>query len=275
MTSLLRWYLLYVVVGIALGAGTADADPTAKYKFEQPRNPAALALLKAGNREFDAGHWAIAAERYKAGQDEEDASVFDFNLGQCARMMGDAHAALAAYQRFLDRGRPTGDVLESVQSFVAQLRAQLAQQEQTKAMPPTGAEPGQASTPSPDRTAAAPAPAQGSEPVAASPSGWRYLGVGLGVAGLLGGGVTAYLVVDAHSASVDADDVSRSMADRTAAQHRANSRSTQAIIVGVGSGVALAMGVVTLWILPARYGRTATAWNVNMTTSGVAVSGRF
>ena len=48
------------------------------------------------------------------------------------------------------------------------------------------------------------------------------------------------------------------------------------MIVGIGSGAAVILGIVTL-VLPARTDARATsnAWNLGITGNGVAVLGRF
>jgi hypothetical protein len=68
----------------------------------------------------------------------------------------------------------------------------------------------------------------------------------------------------------------RTTLDRVNLESRADSRRRTALIVGVGSGAAVVLGIVTLAVPARRSGSSpATAWNLGLTGNGVAVFGRF
>ncbi len=257
--------LALVVLAIVLAVGSARAD----HALDKPKSAEAREHLKAGNALYNRAQWQAAADQYRAGAAIDDAPIFDFNIGQCFRFAGDYQQALTHYERFMDRGAPTGDVLTSVQNFVAELRTQL---QRARELPPTDV------APEPTRPTPAPAPpVQPADAATASPSSrWRYLGWGLGAAGVLGGGVATYLAVDGHSASNDAADVSRPMSERVKLDDRAASRKNEALWIGVGSGVALVAGVVTLLVAsPSHEQKPQAAWNVGFSRNGVSLFGKF
>src|SRR5262245_31421413 len=111
---------LLVVSLIAALATTARADPLGK-----PNNPAAREHLATGTRFYRVRASETAVEEYKAGAVKEDAPVFYYNLGQCYRQLGRYEDAIWHYERFLDRGKPTGNLEASVRKFIAQMKAEL------------------------------------------------------------------------------------------------------------------------------------------------------
>lgn len=256
--------LALIILAVIAVAGVARAD----HSLDKPKSAEAREHLKAGIALYNRAQWQAAADEYRAGAAIEDAPIFDFNLGQCFRFAGDYQQALTHYERFMDRGAPTGKVLDSVQGFVADMRAHL---ERTRELAPTQP------APTPPIAAAAPTPPPpASAPTTAPSTRWRNLGWGLTAVGVLGGGVSAYLVVDGRNASRDAADVSRPQSDRVRLDDRAASRQKEALIVGIGSGAVLVAGVVTLLVAsPSREPRPQTAWNVAITSNGVSLFGQF
>jgi hypothetical protein len=104
---------------------------------------------------------------------------------------------------------------------------------------------------------------------------WARLGWGLTAAGVVGAGVTTWLAVSARGLDTDAAASGR-ISERLDLQDRADSRRHAALIVGIGSGAAVVIGVVTL-LLPDRADPPAQgrAWNLGITGNGLAVIGRF
>lgn len=292
-------------VGV-LGSANAWAD----HSLARPSKREARDRLDRGNRLYKEAKWEEAITEYVAGAKVEPAPVFFYNLGQCHRKRGEYQAALLFYERFVTSGQPEGEVLAAVQAFMAEMRAQLANRAQT--MPPTEPEPSKRGDETPrisapgavalrtteplpadaasrsERPSSAPASAAtgAAQPLAVPPRQitsephasriWASLGWGLTAAGVVGGGVTTWLAVSAGGLDNDAKNTSRTISDRVELQDRADSRRRVALIVGIGSGAAVVLGVVTL-LLPARADARATAgtWTLGITGNGVAVSGAF
>ena len=246
-----------LLLGRAAPALAAPAASLAQYK---PAKPRALAHFEAGNRAYKDARIATrplaarvrdlrrAIDEYTAGQAIEDAAAFDYNIAHCARQLVDNATAVAHLQRFLERAEGLDVQLrEAVQNEIAELdssgaiRAQLRQGD----APP----PGERKAPPPDPPAspppAAPSPAPTSSAApgvslpaapAASPLGtsaateprashvWAGIGWGLTAAGVVGGGVTAWLAIGAAGLDSDANDTRRATSNRLDLQHQADSR---------------------------------------------------
>jgi hypothetical protein len=278
MRATIRWLLALCCVLKLFMPLCAWADPP-DHSLEKPTKQDARQHLKQGNGFYNRAKWDDAIREYEAGAAVEDVPLFDYNLGQSFRLAGAYQAAILHYERFLDRGRPTGEVLAAVQGFIAEMRAQLANR--ARSTPPTepAREPGEpTATPpaAPVATAAQLAMSEQSASVAEPNRGWRRLGWGLTATGLIGAGLTTWLMVSATGLDSDAKNAARPISERLDLQDRADSRRRTALIVGVSSGAAAVLGIVTLAI-PARHSRSAsaTAWQFRLTGNGAAVFGRF
>jgi hypothetical protein len=105
----------------------------------------------------------------------------------------------------------------------------------------------------------------------------RIAGWALATAGLVGGGVTTYLVLDAQNLDRQATDAeaNQQASVRNELTARAADRRRSAMIFGVGSGIVLATGLLfALWPSSDRP-PTQASWNLGITGSGIAVEGRF
>jgi hypothetical protein len=298
--------VLSVMVALCASAAAAPPSPLARYR---PTSPGAIARFEAGNRLYKSARLASrapadrvldlrrAVDEYTAGQALEDAPAFDYNLGHAARLLDDPAKAVGHLQRFLDRAQPDEPLRGAVEREIVELDPSGAiRAELRTAKEPTTKEPLGESRPvpaSPLSTAplqvspAASPVAPGADlplaPLAVSATAkhrgsrtWGYVGWGLTATGVAGAGVATWLVFDAAERSDSAKDTGRPTSDRLALQRQADSRRRAAMIVGIGSGAAIALGVVTL-LLPARAhpASTDTAWNLGITGNGVAVFGSF
>jgi hypothetical protein len=283
---------------LTLGVGArALAEPSlGQYK---PTRPDALAHFEAGNRAYKNARNTSrpladrvrdlrrAIDEYIAGQVlEPDAAAFDYNIAHAARLLVDNTNAIVHLQQFLERARPDEQLRLKVENEISELdpsgeiRVNLRQ---AKAPSGESKSPAVASA-----TVSTPSAAPGgSRPVAAAPAvgltpepreshAWVRLGWGLTAVALIGGGATTWLTVSANGLDSDAKVMSRTSADRIDLQNQADSHRHAALIVGIGSGAALVLGIVTL-VLPARADAraTSTAWNLGITGNGMAVFGRF
>ena len=290
-----------LMLRLAVPVSAAPPSSLARYK---PTQPAALAHFEAGNRAYKDARVATrpltdrvrdlkrAIDEYTTGQALDDAPAFDYNIAHCARLLIDDATAVAHLQRFLQRADDLEAVLaEDVKREIAELdptgsiRAQL---HHANTSSPSNATPvATMETPPQPRAAATSQPA--APPVVASPQivtstvatprgrrTWVALGWGVTAAGVVGGGVATWLAFDAAGLDRDSKDTSRLISDRVNLEHRADSRRSTALIVGIGSGSAVVLGVVTLR-LPGREDArpTGSAWNLSITRGGLAVLGRF
>lgn len=306
---------LLVVVVWAVHVPPASACPASSPPASKPVDREAVAHLSAGNRAYkatlDRKHPLSDAERqhqlenaideYTAGQRCDDAFVFDFNLGQAYAALGKRREALEHLLRFRDRADlddadranvekriatvdPTGKLRTERQAAAIRAasaptpiatelpRAAAAASSDAPSMPP-------AATAAPERHPIAPAalsPTTDSAPRSSVRWG-RIAGWTLTTAGLVGAGVTTYLVLDAQNLDRQASDAeaNHQASVRNELTARAADRRRSAVIFGIGSGVVLATGLVlALW--PSRdRSPTQASWNLGITSNGIAVAGRF
>ena len=255
----------FVCAAVLCPTTTSLADNIVDPSLKPPATEIARARLKEGNALYKRAKWDEAAAEYTAGAAIEDAPIFDFNLGQCFRLSGESQLALTHYERFLDRGNPGGEVLSSVQGFIAELRSQLAR---SREMPPTGPAP----TPLIAASGGQPDPSVSTDKPTRV---YRHLGWGLTIGAIAGAGTAAYLLVDANSLQSQSNEATRTTSERVALRNRADSRQTTAAVVGISSGLALTAGVVTLILSSTPDGRSKTAWNIGVKSNSVLVFGVF
>jgi tetratricopeptide (TPR) repeat protein len=264
---------LFVVWLVSAVAVTAHADP-----LDKPTNVVAREHLATGNRYYRLREFEKAIEEYKAGALREDAPVFSFNLGQCYRMLGRYEDAIWHYERFLDRGKSTGEVEASVKKFIAQMKDEIGK----TAMKQPPIEPAPSPTsPTGDRTTSA-QPAPASMPSVGRQRGlpWkRKLAIGIGAVGAATVGLGAVFGIRAESFEADADAICpMSSCDRAAEATRLIDRGkTNALYANVAFGVggAAIIGAAGLWITGARREGTMIAPQVSRSFTGVAASMRF
>jgi tetratricopeptide (TPR) repeat protein len=260
---------LLVVWLISAAATTAHADALAK-----PTNALAQEHLTTGNRYYRVREFDKAVEEYKAGAIREDAPVFYYNLGQCYRQLGRYEDAIWHYERFLDRGKPTGEIEASVRKFIAQMKGEL--EKAAMKQPPV--------EPAPPPTPNAASPGQASQPPAQQRRGMprqRKLAVGVGAAGAAVVGLGVVFGLRAESLEDDADAICpMSTCDRaTEAMKLIDRGKTNALYanVALGVGSVAIVGAAVLWITgaPREHRGTAIAPQVSSSFTGVTASVRF
>lgn len=224
-------------------ATTAHADPLAK-----PTNVVAREYLTAGNRFYRLREFEKAIEEYKAGAVREDAPVFYYNLGQCYRQLGRYDDAIWHYERFLERGKATGEVEASVRDFIARMKDEL----EKKAMKQPPVEP---APPSPAVMSPSPGPALPVRPQAEGPTGMsprRKLAIGLGASGMAAIGLGVGIGVRARGFEADADELCPIMICTSAVEANAliDRGKTNAMYanLSLAAGAAATIGAVVLWL---------------------------
>lgn len=263
---------LFVVLLIPALTTTAHADALAK-----PTNVVAREHLATGNRYFRLREFEKAVEEYKAGAVREDAPVFYWNLGQCYRQLGHYADAIWHYERFLDRGRPEGEVEASVKKLIAQMKVEL----EKKAMKLPPIEPAPRSTPdtsSPGQMLPA------SQPPAERRRGMslqRKLAIGVGAAGAAAIGLGVVLGLRAQSFEDDAAAICPlTTCDRADEATRLIDRGkTNALYANVSFGVAAGaiVGVAVLWFTSpeAKQQRIAVSPHLSSSSTAIAISTSF
>lgn len=233
-----------------------------------PKHPTAAEHLKRGNRHYRLRAFDRAVEEYKAGVAIEEAAVFWYNLAQSYRQLGRYEDALWYYERFRERGRPTGEVLRAVDAFITEMNAEL--ERLAAARPPTEAagDAGTFEASEPRRTANVPAArpiAQSQPPWYSDGVGWLATGTGLALAG-----VSTALFVSADSLSARADDEPDEVR-RATMRDDVSTRRGLGAVAGVSGGLLLVAGVVKLASHsrePASVGPVTVSLQANSITLG-------
>jgi tetratricopeptide (TPR) repeat protein len=296
MHAIWKWLAAIVVFLAVLGGSRADAgNPLAK-----PTDRTAREHLERGNRLYNTRAFDEAITEYKAGALAEPAPVFDYNLGQAYRQLGRYQDALWHYARFLKYGNPTGELLDAVNGFMTEMRAQLANRAPN--MPPTGpaateaaASPGTAGAPSTAAAAASPSTAGAARTVgarsvaerndraeqldrvertneadAAPWFGWTMLGTG---AAATGASVVLLLRASALHEQANAEPDVRK---RVELHDQGRTRNMIGAAVGIGGLALTVTGVVMLVRHPHRPRSASTAsLDIGLSGHSVAVFGRF
>lgn len=273
MRSVGVWWMLVVVLLLGPLVPSAWASDPA---LAEPKEPEARQHFVKGNRLYRIRKFEEAIAEYQAGAVIEVMPVFDYNLGQSYRQLGEYKDAIWHYERFLKNGRPGPDLHALVTNFLRQMRAELERKAMTQ--PPTEVA---SETSSPRAAPRGPpsAPSTGPSPSLAARGDARWYSDGLGWAlvagGGLGGGVAAYLLVSASSLREDAGTTSNEVR-RLELRDAARTRSLAGVAVGMGSAALIAAGMVKLAIHPGEQARpSALSWGIDASRRGVVVFGRF
>lgn len=261
----------------AVAATNTHAGPLSKPEAGEARSHLALGNKLYGVRSFDK-----AVEEYKAGALVEPAPVFDYNLGQCYRMLGRYDEAIWHYERFLSRGNPQGEILDAVKGFLTQMRSELEKKAMTQKPVEPGpvqgleAAPGQTldAVHSPSRNAA-PALAIDRQLAARRTEEWyddRW-GWALAGSGVIGLAVGGGLLISGSNLSHDAN-AAGSQREYDRLHDKANTRSVIGAVVGIGGAGLLLTGVIKLAVNPKETSSVAR-WNVAASDDRLIVFGAF
>ena len=261
--------LVMIVVGIGVPCRmpAAQASPLSKPALAEARDH-----LARGNNLYNIRSFDEAVAEYKAGALIESAPVFDYNLGQCYRLTGKYQEAIWHYERFLDRGKPEGKLLDAVNDFLAQMKSEL----EKKAMTQKPTEPAPTTAPvvsrPPPSTQAVPQPdpraARSAETWYSDSFGWGLAGVGVvGIA--VGGGFLS----NASSLRADAN-ASTNQEEYNRLSDKASTRTVLGAGIGIAGAGLLVAGIIKLAIHsddPARVAR----WNFGASGNSLTISGEF
>lgn len=247
--------VVWLIFGISTPARADALGP--------PIDPRAREHLTTGNRYYRRLHdFEKAIEEYKAGALREDAPVFYYNLGQCYRMLGRYKDAIWHYERFLERGKPMGEMEASTKKFITEMKAEL---EKAAVKPPA------ASAPDP------------SPPLSASPVpiavvrnrnpqwyedafGWGLVGAGtvaVGASGLMFWSASSF---NNQANSEPNQRVQEQLRDKS------DTRQLLGMVIGIGGAALAVTGVVKLTINGSDRAH-GLSWGIG--SGGAMVFGKF
>lgn len=270
MRTVLRWLVVAGCLWLLDGIATAG-NPLAR-----PAKREACEHLDLGNRLYNTRAFEGAIVEYKAGALIEPATVFDYNLAQSYRQLEEYTEAIWHYERFLNYGQPEGELLDAVQGFLRDMRAQLANRAQT--MPPNEPAPPGA-TASPKVRASPPSEPRlhgvSSEATTASPPGTDWVGWGLTGTGVATMGTAGAVLLSASHLS-DQANMESDTRRWNQLHDQASIRSTVGVVIGIGGIGLTAAGVIKL-VLRAREmtHSTSTTLDLGITSNGAFIVGCF
>lgn len=222
----------------------------------RPKSAAALEHLTKGSEHYKHGDLAAAAAEYEAGEAIEAAPIFDYDLGQCYRRLGDDEKAVDHYEKFLAVDSRPGDRTDAVKKFVAQMREELDAKKVAEPAPEPEPAPTVVTVP-----VSVPAPRISEEPQVWWPS---YASGGFALAAI---GVGAYaLHIDGHGTCGAAPPVQcRSLYDTA---------KLGWTTIGVGAAAA---GFATYWFVRQWQKTPSVTATIAATSTGatMAVAGSF
>lgn len=251
---------------------------TAGKPLARPTNREAREHLDRGNRLYNTRSFDEAIVEFKAGALVEPASVFDYNLGQAYRQLGKYNEAIWHYERFLIYGKPDGKLLEGVNAFLKEMRAQLANRALT--MPPTEPAPLSANdtTTTPAvRTSPASEPRQlevSSESATVSPRGPDWFGWGMAATGVAAMGAAGALLLSSSHLS-DQANTELDVRQRNQLHDQAGTRSTVGVVIGIGGIGLTTAGIIKLVLHGRDTARHTAALDIGITSNGAFVVGSF
>lgn len=267
--------LAFIVLLSPMLASVVHADSLAK-----PTNVVAREHQTTGNRYYRLREFEKAIEEYKAGAFKEDAPVFYYNLGQSYRQLGRYKDAIWHYERFLERGKPTGEVEVSVRDFITQMKGEL-EKKAMKQPPVSSAPPPQPPVSSDSELRKARAvPQVAVEPHSGMPL-QKKLAIAFGVGGVAVVGLGTGLGLRARSFKDDAAGVCPMNPCRRSdeANELIDRGKTNALYsnVALGIGGAGILGAIVLWVTgpPSERNTMAIVPQVSHTFTGATASLRF
>jgi tetratricopeptide (TPR) repeat protein len=274
MSSRTMSMLAFTCALLLLGAHTASAE-----ELRKPKDAKSLEHLSRGNKLLKIGPASAqeAADQYKAGLLIEYAPIFDYNLGQCFRLLGDYKTAIWHYERFIRNSADTPEFAEKARKRIEEMRAELDQKARTS--PPAEPEP-TSTVPGSTPASAAPPPSSAEVDLrlqaSVQPSPWYMDAFGWGLAGtgVLGVGVSGILLLDAAGLRDDANTAS-TQDEANTLHDRADKRALIGTIIGIGGAGLIVTGVIKLVVHSDASTTQQAAWGLGASSSSAFVWGTF
>jgi hypothetical protein len=143
--------LTFLLTLTLLWSPTAGAQPQTETTGQPDATERARQHFENGQRLVDEGRFANAYTEFERGYELSGRPLFLFNMGECARQMGDDERARRAYERYLEQD-PGGQLAATAQQRLAALpRGQPPSRGPTSG-PAATAEPPPAAAPKPPLT---------------------------------------------------------------------------------------------------------------------------
>ncbi|TMQ08307.1 MAG: tetratricopeptide repeat protein [Deltaproteobacteria bacterium] len=257
-------------------ATATRGDPRA-----EPTNPEARAHFEQGAKLWGLKDFEGAIVEYKKGARIEGLPVFDLALGQCYRMLRQYDDALWYFNRFIKQGRPSGKLLKGVEDLMAQMRAEqkATVQEPARAVPVSSIEHvavAPASSPSvPSMSPPAATPSSVATTVERTPPWYRdALGLTLVGLGTIAASTAGYLALDGKRLR-DESNRDPFQARRNELYDQSVSRYTLGAGFGIAGGGLLIVGIIRIASRSDHPRASMTSWNLDVTGSGLRISGQF
>jgi tetratricopeptide (TPR) repeat protein len=247
--SLLR-VLVFV---LTLAASVAHADAL------HPASLDATKHLDAGKNYFRNRDFKQAVEEFKAGALIERAPIFDLNLAQAYRELGDYKAAIWHYRQFLREYTIADDYIDGAKEKLSEAERLLAQQDALSAQEP------KASTP----VSPTPRPQVATERWYHDWFGWSVTGVGVAAA------VTGVLFLNNASDINDQANRTSNQQDSAALHDRADTRSLIGDAFLIAGAAAAVTGIIKLAVPPSEPPADVAHWSIGVSPTGVVVFGQF
>lgn len=225
---------------LVIAASPAEAD-----------RAAAKSAYGRAVKQYALGEYEAALEGFTAAYNELPEPALIFNLAQCQRQLGNKQKAVTLYKSYLRETHGTAPNADEVKRITSNLEQDLAREQATKQIPPTGVTPPVAA-PAPVPEAPPPAVVAPPKPVVADTgmSTLRKAGIGVAVGGVVLAAVGIGLAASAPGVAGSADHAG-SLASAHDEYNRAGNFNTAGwALIGVGAAAAV-VGVV-LCVLPHR-----------------------
>ncbi|HXU69875.1 MAG TPA: tetratricopeptide repeat protein [Polyangia bacterium] len=113
---------------VVCAGGTVHAD-----ERDQAR-----AAFKTGSRHYNLGEFEQALASFREAYRFVDDPSFLFNIAQCERQLSHKKEAVREYRAYLNNAPTTIENRDEIKQIIAQLEKEIADEQNTAKMPPTG-----------------------------------------------------------------------------------------------------------------------------------------
>lgn len=243
--------LTLVLTFVRLRAAAADDALT------KPTSASALQHFEEGKKHFFNREWKDAVDEFKAGARDQSLPIFDFNLAQTYRQLGDFDAAIWHYEHFLQAHPAADHFRTTAEKNLAEMKDKRAQAKATSL---------------PTATNATPVPAPPLPPPVLEKWWEDWFAWGLLGTGVVGMGVGGGFLLSASDLDGQANHTSNQL-DANALHDRAGTRSLLGAAIGIGGAALTITGAFKLAIYP--HADQNTSVGLGVSTNGLFVFGRF
>lgn len=98
----------------------------------------ARAAFKLGSKHYNLGEFQQALDAFREAYRDYDDPSFLFNIAQCERQLGHKREAVREYRAYLNNAPESAGNRDAIKQVIAQLEKEIADEQATTKMPPTG-----------------------------------------------------------------------------------------------------------------------------------------